>query len=92
MSLRDHCSPKEFSQRSGLSLATIHRYLRIGRLPFVQLGGRRHRVLIPCDALDCVLKPETREPAPQSSKAAKPHDNPPPVSGPQPRWLRDPPH
>jgi len=90
MSSRNHCSPQEFSERSGLSLATVHRYLRSGKLPFVQLGGRRHRVLIPCDALDLLLKPSVNE-KPAEPTFNKRSDNPPPMSGPQPRWLRDPP-
>lgn len=90
MSPRDHYSPKEFSERSGLSLATIHRYLRSGKLPFVQLGGRRHRLLIPWDALQLLLTPSAVE-TPAKQKVHKPMDSSQPLSGPQPRWLRDPP-
>ncbi len=49
---RDYLSPHEFVARSGLSLATVRRYLRTGRLPSLQPGGRRCRVLIPAAALE----------------------------------------
>jgi hypothetical protein len=51
MTLSKHVSPQEFSDQSGLSIASVRRYLRGGKLPFVQPGGPRGRVLIPADAL-----------------------------------------
>jgi len=47
-------SPKEFAVLSGLSLSTVRRYLADGRLPKIQPGGHRGRVLIPCDVLERV--------------------------------------
>ena len=47
-------SPKEFAVFSGLSLSTVRRYLADGRLPKIQPGGHRGRVLIPCDVLERV--------------------------------------
>src|SRR4051794_22015598 len=46
-----HLSPQEFSEQSGLSIASVRRYLRDGKLPFAQPGGPRGRILIPPDAL-----------------------------------------
>ena len=46
-----HLSPWEFSQQSGLSIASVRRYLRDGKLPFAQPGGPRGRILMPADAL-----------------------------------------
>ena len=44
---RFYVTPKEFVRLSGLSLATVRRYLANGRLPKFQPGGPRCRVLIP---------------------------------------------
>ncbi|WP_395020998.1 excisionase family DNA-binding protein [Dongia sp.] len=46
MNERSAFSIKEFSERSGLSVATIYRRLKDGSLRSVQIGGRR---LIPAD-------------------------------------------
>ncbi len=47
----DFLSPAEFARSTGISLPTVRRYLKTGRLPKVQPGGHRCRVLIPRDAL-----------------------------------------
>ena len=54
---RESVSPQEFARLSGLSLATVRRYLSDGRLPSVQPGGRRCRVLIPRGVLAQFLTP-----------------------------------
>ncbi len=86
-------SPKEFSQFSGLSLATIHRYLKMGKLPYRQPAGPRGRILIPAEAL--AIASVTGPPAPQEQAtypAFLPHPQTtaplPPLSGPRPRWTR----
>ena len=90
-------SAHEFAARSGLSLSTIRRYLKNGRLPGVQPGGSRCRVLIPSDALDSLCDPAGRSKT-LTSKASDSNtvNNPtlPPsaslqsaLSGPVPRWL-----
>ena len=48
---RDFLSPQEFAAKSGISLVSVRRYIAAGRLPSVQPGGRRCRVLIPQSAL-----------------------------------------
>jgi len=47
-------SPLEFARLNGLSIATVRRYLKSGRLPKAQPGGRGCRVLIPSDAIDVI--------------------------------------
>jgi hypothetical protein len=89
---RGHLSPKEFSQISGLSLATVHRYLKKGKLPFRQPGGPRGRILIPVDALQSVPAGATgagsdrgataaREPSPDAA------ERPAALPGPRPKWT-----
>lgn len=48
----DYISPQEYCERTGLSIATVHRYLKAGRVPHAQPGGPRGRILIPTEALD----------------------------------------
>lgn len=88
MESKNYCSPTEFSQRSGLSVVTVRRYLRSGLLPFVQLGGRRHRILIPCDAIERFRQPPAAEPRVGADPSSEPSKAT-PLSGPVPRWLRD---
>lgn len=83
MDPKKYVRPAEFSRLTGISVMTIRRCLRDGRLPFVQPGGRGHLILIPVDALDRLRTP------------AGPADDPPPpappvLSGPKPEWLRGP--
>jgi hypothetical protein len=90
---RGYLSPQEFSGLSGLSLATVHRYLREGRLPYRQPAGHRGRILIPADALELVhpatssderpQAPEVRS-TPERAQAATPAR----PSGPRPKWTR----
>lgn len=51
-SQRDYLSPAQFSERTGLSPATVRRYIAAGRIPIFQPGGFRSRVLIPHEALE----------------------------------------
>lgn len=44
-------SPEQFSILSSLSIATVRRYVRAGKLPHIQLAGPRGRILIPSNAL-----------------------------------------
>jgi excisionase family DNA binding protein len=86
-------APSEFAERTGLSLATVRRYIAAGRIPVAQPGGFRSRVLIPRDAL--VLP----RPAPQGQRqlaadpdrhrdaAENPANNADRLSGPRPGWL-----
>jgi hypothetical protein len=88
---RRFVSPLEFSQLSGLSLATVHRYLKKGKLPSVQPSGRRGRILIPADALERCGNTtlEAAHPEQTTLPTAKPGAAPSPrPSGPRPRWTR----
>ncbi len=86
-------SPQEFGQLSGLSLATVHRYLKRGCLPYRQPSGRRGRILIPRDALDLTtstgLRPgdDTLPPSSLSATSSSP-DIPGRLSGTAPRWSK----
>ena len=82
----DHISIDEFSRQSGLAAITIRRYLRSGHLPYVQPGGRKHRILIPVTALERVKTPVSANPPPGALPAA----NPPPHYGRKPGWKAGP--
>lgn len=90
---RKFFSPAEFAVLSGVSEATVRRYVTNGRLPSVQPGGLRHRVLIPADALAVFLRPAAeRSAARESESQQQPTLSPPspamrPSAGPKPRWL-----
>jgi hypothetical protein len=92
MSVRttDYLSPAEFSERSGLSLATVYRRLRDRSLPSAQPGGPRTRVLIPVDALGTkAVPPEILEaPSPPIERTITNPTTPPPLPGPAPKWRR----
>ena len=90
-------SPQQFSEYSLLSLSTVHRYLKAGKLPSVQPGGKRCRILIPASALANHTSQSTFCSAPNAaanSVAAINHPNYPNaisherLSGPEPRWAR----
>ena len=91
---RRYLSPQEFSGLSGLSLATVRRYLRNGKLPYRQPAGHRGRILIPADALDLLLaatSPEEPSQAPQvppTTPRPQPPVTPTRPSGPRPKWTR----
>ena len=91
---RRYLSPQEFSELSGLSLATVRRYLRSGRLPSRQPAGHRGRILIPADALELVIVAtppvETSQApaAPSTPATTRPPVTPARPPGPRPRWTR----
>jgi hypothetical protein len=81
-------SPQEFSGLSGLSLATVHRYLKRGKLPFRQPGGPRGRILIPADALLLSdVTPQVPRPTEAAAESTPLPTSPVPLSGPRPRWM-----
>jgi len=86
-------SPQEFSEHTGLSLSTVRRYLKRGKLPHSQLGGAHCRILIPVDALKMVPPIAPAE----AATAIGPPANPPPetpssettsLPGPRPWWAQ----
>jgi hypothetical protein len=92
MTLSKHVSPQEFSDQSGLSIASVRRYLRDGKLPFVQPGGPRGRVLIPTDALARLAgdgRGDTSPPTPAASPAGERRsEESSRRPGPGPAWRR----
>jgi hypothetical protein len=85
---RRYLSPQEFSRLSGLSLATVHRYLRSGKLPCRQPGGHRGRILISADALEAdsgAGAPDLTSTGPVDAPRPAPATR---LSGPRPRWAR----
>jgi hypothetical protein len=82
-----HLSVKEFGATHGLSVSTVWRYIRDGKLPFSQPGGRRHRVTIPEDA----VLTQREQPETLQTTENNPTESPPPLkhlSGPKPAWMR----
>ena len=91
---QDCVSPKDFTLLSGLSLSTVRRYLKDGRLPKIQLGGVGCRVLIPRDAVEQYLRSAANSdecvgPSPADAcDDSKPTDcNQHRQHGPTPRWM-----
>ena len=84
-------SPQQSADRSGLSLATIYRYLKSGKLTKHQPGGRNCRVLIAEAELFRAASPSDSEAA--EVEAANQSDQPidassNTLSGPAPKWTR----
>ena len=73
----------EFQKLCGLSLVTLRRYIKSGKLECVQAAGRGHRILIPRDALDKLRA--APKPPPDPAEAECPSRNG-ALSGPKPRW------
>jgi len=92
---RRYLSPQEFSQLSGLSLASVYRYLKSGQLPCWQPRGPRGRILIPADALvkaharphDAPTSLTNTLAAPSTATTAPQRQTAPQLSGPRPKWL-----
>lgn len=85
----DWLTPKAFAKESGLSLATVYRYLASGALPKFQPAGQNCRIAIPRSAL-CCLDPQAALPgiAPTTSKTATAVHKPTHLSGPAPAWTK----
>lgn len=83
-------SPKQFAVLSGLSIATVRRYLDSDAIQSSQPAGKRHRILIP-RAEVARFKSEmgaTGSPAPASCQSPPPLQPTQPKAGPRPRWRR----
>lgn len=89
--LQDYVTPEQFAELSTLSIATVRRYLRTGKLPHEQPFGPRGRVLIPRNALQpfvgqCAAAVDTDSaidalPSSSVSNVAR-------APGPSPRWKK----
>jgi site-specific recombinase XerD len=82
-------SPKEFADRSGLSLATVHRYLKSGRLKKRQPGGKSCRVFIPESELDSPGRPISDARTDQASLVTPSEEaaTVEPLPGRRPAWI-----
>jgi excisionase family DNA binding protein len=87
----------ELAHLARLSISTIHRYMKAGKLPFIQLGGPRSRVLFRADVLEHfesqphALQSRSEESAASTSSESARHDAVPnQIPGPRPKWLSGP--
>lgn len=79
---------ERFADLSGFSVSTVRRYLRAGKLPKLQPGGPRSRVVIPISALArATLAPLADTQAKDGMVKVPPSTNR-KLAGPPPRWRR----
>ncbi len=85
---RDNISPPqlltlaEFSERSRVSTATLHRWIKAGKIPCYQPGGKHGRLFFPINAIEVATTPTATAPAAAApSQKAR-------LSGPAPKWKR----
>jgi|GEM_PF-4430080 len=86
-----YLSPAEVARRTGLSIATVRRYVQGGALPKYQPGGRRCRVMIPIAALESFQSATSTEGTSTPSTSRKEEalaKEQRPRFGPRPRWTR----
>ena len=86
-----YLSIKQFSEFSGLSVATIRRRLRDGSISSHQPGGRKKKRLIPADALRN-LSPGAEATVSETAGSANPNEVRLPQTrrGRQPSWKKAP--
>jgi hypothetical protein len=88
---------KQFSATAGLSIATIRRLARDGRIPYFQPAGKGGKLLFPPDALELAAQGANCASAqPQSDNPGQPEQpgqsgqpGPGRLSGRVPRWMQD---
>lgn len=95
-----YLTTSQLMARTGLSLATVHRYVKKGRLPSLQPGGKGAKLLFPPDAVEIaaaaaaekagrelgVYSHPSRMPA---GHTTSPNDMPSTkLPGPRPRWQQ----
>ena len=69
---RDYVDIVELAARTGVSISTINRLKKRGKIPFYQPGGKRTRVLFPPDAIKGAVSFQT--PIDATSPASGPSD------------------
>lgn len=82
---KDCLTVKDFARRKAMSVPTVRRLIKAGVLPHYQVGGRKHLILIPRDALERAAVHATSAEAPRDEIQASPAGIPPRS---QPRWMR----
>jgi hypothetical protein len=91
---REFQSVKEFVAATGLSPSTVRRYLAQQKLPKLQFGGKRSRILIPLDAtklLDAMPGEHRTNSAIEVDGPTTPTNVPTErlhLSGCKPKWMR----
>ena len=84
---RRYLTVKELAAATGLSVSTLRRLQRKGRLPFFQPGGPGTRIVYPPDAIE---QAADLDPGPRPSLPRDPTSSPRgggPRRGPRPKWL-----
>jgi excisionase family DNA binding protein len=78
---------EELSARTGISVSTLRRRVKDGKLPYFQPGGRRTRLVFPVDVVERLLQsaPTSSQTLPESQLQPVAH----PLQGPQPKWMRN---
>lgn len=85
---RRHLSPEQFAQVTGLSVKTVRRRLKAGKLPADQSGGPGTLWLIDYDAFLMRISDDAVA-SPKSSAATPPvKGSSDKISGPRPKWTR----
>jgi excisionase family DNA binding protein len=75
----------ELSTRVGVSVSTLRRWVRGGRLPAIQPGGPRGKLLFPADVVERIAQALR---LPDVADVTQPHlDKVAPLSGPRPNWM-----
>jgi excisionase family DNA binding protein len=83
---QDFLSVAQFSQVTGLSASTVRRLIADKKIPALQPGGHRCRIVIPLQALACV--PPRGSTPDEAAVRHTPDSSPAPIPGPKPRWRR----
>jgi excisionase family DNA binding protein len=80
---------QEVVDRTGLSVATVRRRIRAQSLPFLQIGGKNKRILIPITALSPARSEQIEKSAP-ALLAPQNLDCPASIRpGPMPKWKQN---
>src|SRR4051812_14364263 len=75
---------RELSARTGVSVTTLRRYVKEGKIEALQPGGRGGKLLFRLNALERL--------APRTSASPPAGAGPNRLSGRQPAWMNSPPH
>ena len=85
---RRYLNIEELSAQTGLSLASIHRLKKQGKIPFYQPAGKGGKLLFPPDAIERAAGTESPS-VKESDPVATTEDSPRPrLSGPCPAWMK----
>lgn len=85
---REYLSPHQFAALTGLSIATVRRYVAGGVIQSIQPAGKRGRVLIPRSQLQVGPAAHAAAQLPPGESTVPPQSPRQRPSGPPPRWTR----